>query len=59
MKKMRKKDPCNPVSLFPYETIGGACHYGPLSVTMVDYLKQELTKYIPENRIYTWTGKEG
>ncbi len=58
MKKMRKKDPCNPVSLFPYETVGGACHYGLLSVTMVEYLKQELIKYIPENKIYTWTGKE-
>lgn len=42
------------VTTFPYVTEDGACHYGELSTEMQNFALEEITKYYPKDRIYTW-----
>ena len=56
LKRMRDANANSPVTQFPYITENGACHYGSISSEMMNFAKEELKKYIPEEKIYAWEG---
>ena len=58
LKNMRKKRPDSAIVQYPYITENGVSHYGTLSEEMVHYLKERLSLYLPENKIFVWNGGE-
>lgn len=42
------------ITSFPYVTESGACHYGSLSEKMQSFAVEEISKYYPKEKIYTW-----
>ena len=56
LKNMRKKRPDSAIVQFPYITENGVSHYGALSEEMIQYLKQLLLQYLPEDKIFLWNG---
>lgn len=58
LKNMRKKRPDSAIVQYPYITEQGISHYGTLSEEMVQYLKNRLLQYLPEEKIFVWNGGE-
>ncbi|MBP3577955.1 MAG: radical SAM protein, partial [Lachnospiraceae bacterium] len=58
LKNMRKKRPDSAIVQYPYITENGVSHYGTLSEEMVQYLKERLLHYLPEEKIFVWNGGE-
>ncbi len=58
LKNMRKNRPGNAVAWYPYCTEHGVSHYGTLSETMVQYMKDLLSDYVPTEKIFIWNGGE-
>ena len=58
LKNMRKKRPDSAIVQYPYITENGISHYGTLSEEMVQYLKERLLNYLPEDKIFVWNGGE-
>jgi len=58
LKNMRKKRPDSAIVQYPYITEQGVSHYGTLSEEMVQYLKERLLHYLPEEKIFVWNGGE-
>lgn len=58
LKNMRKKRPDSAIVQYPYITEQGISHYGTLSEEMVQYLKERLLHYLPEEKIFVWNGGE-
>ena len=58
LKNMRKKRPDSAIVQYPYLTEKGVSHYGTLSEEMVQYLRERLMHYLPEEKIFVWNGGE-
>ena len=58
LKNMRKKRPDSAIVQYPYITENGVSHYGTLSEEMVQYMKERLLHYLPEEKIFVWNGGE-
>ncbi|MBQ9764600.1 MAG: radical SAM protein [Lachnospiraceae bacterium] len=57
IKKMRKLRPASLVLQYPYDTSTGVATYdADLSKTLTDYIYQEISLYVPSDKIYIWKG---
>lgn len=45
------------ITTFPYVTENGACHYGDMSEEMQSFALNELKKFYPKEKIFTWTSE--
>ncbi len=54
LKNMRKNRPCG-ITCYPYELSDGVYHYGAeKTAELLDFAKEELTKYLPEEKLFLW-----
>ncbi len=55
LKNMRKNRPCG-ITCYPYELSDGVYHYGAeKTAELLGFAKEELTKYLPEEKLFLWT----
>ncbi|MDE7297218.1 MAG: radical SAM protein [Lachnospiraceae bacterium] len=59
LKQMRKSLPGSALLQYPFENTGHVCHYGARGEKMIAFVKQRLSGWIPEEKIYTPQLPEG
>ena len=57
LKLIRKRRPCSVCISYPFISENKVSHYGELSDEMISFVRSEVMKYYPENKIYTWDDK--
>ncbi len=57
LRRMRNVWGDTEITAFPYVTENGACHYGDMTHEMVGTAIEELARYYPREKIYSWEGK--
>ncbi len=57
LKLIRKRRPDSVCISYPFISENKVSHYGSLSDEMISFVRNEVMKYFPEDRIYTWDDK--
>lgn len=57
LKLIRKRRPDSACISYPFISENKVSHYGKLSNEMISFVRNEIIKFYPEDRIYTWDDK--